>query len=209
MNEKQGELEGKQNRLIEIYKLHVQQANNISNRRTTTNRYYLLVMAGFTVIFTTFLQYREQLPPTLLEMVSVEWFIASIGVLGISVSWAWVMSINSYLRVNSRKYEALREMENKLEYKFFEREWNFLGDQEKGNTYWQRSIIELTLPGFFFLAFTGLMALGLRGLAHQAFYCFLAYPIILFKFFIAAILRWKEIEESFDQEEKTDDKVDR
>ena len=62
MDEKQQDSNSKQDRLIEIYKLHVQQANNISNRRTTTNRFYLLVMSALTVIFSALLQNLDKLP---------------------------------------------------------------------------------------------------------------------------------------------------
>ena len=40
MNEKEDEnMDGKQERLVEIYKLQAQLTNSVSNRRTTTNRF--------------------------------------------------------------------------------------------------------------------------------------------------------------------------
>ena len=79
MEEKKADLDGKQDRLIEIYKLQAQLANNISNRRTTTNRFYLLVMSGLTVIFSALLRNLEKLPQALVDIVSVEWMIVSLG----------------------------------------------------------------------------------------------------------------------------------
>ena len=125
MDNKKSEFDSKQDRLIEIYKLQVQQANNISNRRTTTNRFYLLVMSALTVIFSALLQNREKLPKDLVNIVSVEWIIVSLGVLGITLSYIWCLSINTYLRVNSRKYKALNQLEDVLEYKFFKSEANY------------------------------------------------------------------------------------
>lgn len=208
MDDKQEGLERKQDRFIEIYKLQVQQANNISNRRTTTNRFYLLVMSALTVIFSALLQNLDKLPKDLVDIVSVEWIIVSLGILGITLSWIWCLSINAYLRVNSRKYKALDQLEDVLEYKFFKSEVGFLGEIEKGTTYWQRSLIELTTPGLFFLFFSGLMWLGLRNLPEKNFALFMFYPVFLLYFFFYDLTKWYRIEKSSDKGEKTDGKMD-
>ena len=51
MNEEQGQSNGNQGQLIEIYKLQAQLSNSISNRRITINRFYMLVMSGLVLIF--------------------------------------------------------------------------------------------------------------------------------------------------------------
>ena len=209
MAEKQEtDIDQKRNRLTEIYKLQVQQANNISNRRTVTNRFYLLVMSALAVIFSTFIRQDDQVPFGLQKVVPVEWIIAIFGMLGITLSWIWCLSINSYLRVNSRKYEALKEMEHKLEYNFFETEWKYLGDQEKKKTYWHRSRIELTTPGFFFGCFVALMLLGLYRLPEKNFFLFMFYPIILLSIFIEGSVRWSKIEKSFNEGDEKNGKMD-
>ena len=194
MDDKHEALDGKQDRLIEIYKLQVQLVNNISNRRTTTNRFYLLVMSALTVIFSALLRNLDKLPKELVDIVSVEWIIVSLGVLGITLSWIWCLSINAYLRVNSRKYKALNKLEDALEYQFFKSESEFLGNIEKGTTYWQRSLIELTTPGLFFLFFSGLMWLGLRNLPQENFALFMFYPVFLLYFFFYHLTKWYRIE---------------
>ena len=194
MDDKHEALDGKQDRLIEIYKLQAQLANNISNRRTTTNRFYLLVMSALTVIFSALLRNLDKLPKELVDIVSVEWIIVSLGVLGITLSWIWCLSINAYLRVNSRKYKALNKLEDALEYQFLKSESEFLGDIEKGTTYWQRSLIELTTPGVFFLFFSGLMWLGLQSLSEKNFVLFIIYPVCLLIFFFYHLREWYRIE---------------
>ena len=73
MAEKQeADIDQKRNRLTEIYKLQVQQANNISNRRTVTNRFYLLVMSALAVIFSTFIRQDDQVTLELQKVVPVE-----------------------------------------------------------------------------------------------------------------------------------------
>ncbi len=202
MNEKQNEnIDGRQERLIEIYKLQAQLTNNISNWRTTTNRFYIVVMSGLILIFSTFLQNKEKLPTELLNIVSIEQLIVILGVLGLSLSWIWCISVNSYLRVNSRKYEALKKLEDELEYQFFKDEWEFLADDEKKKTYWQRSRIELTLPSLFFICFTALMGFGLYNFPNKLYLLFLIYPVSLAAMLGSGLYKWVKIEKGFNRED--------
>ena len=202
MNEKQNEnMDGKQERLVEIYKLQAQLTNNISNRRTTTNRFYIVVMSGLILIFSTFLQNKDKLPTELLNIVSIEQLIVILGVLGLSLSWIWCISVNSYLRVNSRKYEALKKLEDELEYQFFKDEWEFLADDEKEKTYWQRSRIELTLPSLFFICFTVLMGFGLYNFPNKLYLLFLIYPVSLTTMLCYGLHKWVKIEKSFNRKD--------
>ena len=202
MNEKQNEnMDGRQERLVEIYKLQAQLTNNISNRRTTTNRFYIVVMSGLILIFSTFLQNKDKLPTELLNIVSIEQLIVILGVLGLSLSWIWCISVNSYLRVNSRKYEALKKLENELEYQFFKDEWEFLADDEKEKTYWQRSRIELTLPSLFFICFTALMGFGLYNFPNKLYLLFLIYPASLAAMLCYGLYKWVKIEKGFNRED--------
>ena len=173
-------------------------------------------MSALTVIFSVILQNIDKFPNELVDVVSIEWIIVSFGVLGITLSWIWCLSINSYLRVNSRKYKALNKLEDELEYKFFKEESEFLGSIEKGTTYWQRSLIELTTPGIFFLLFVGFMWIGLRNLPQENFALFMFYPVFLLQFFFYELTKWYKIEkkpvkptaEGSDKGECTNGKMD-
>ena len=123
---KQNQLDGeqeksdsKQNQLIEIYKLQAQLANNISNRRITINRFYILVISGLVLIFPVYFR----LPPEMQKLVSIDLLIVSVALLGITLSTAWFVLINSNIRLSMLKYEALKRLEDKLEYQFFKDEW--------------------------------------------------------------------------------------
>ena len=192
MNENQNGFEGKQNRFIEIYKLQSQLANNISNRRITTNRFYLLVMSALIVIFSALLQYSDKIPKALVDVFPIEWTIAGFGALGTTLSWIWGLSIKSYLRVNSRKYKALGKLEDELEYKFFQSEGEFLGRLEKVTTYRRRLLIELTPPGIFFLLFLGFLWIGLFNLPERSFLLFLLYPACLIALFFYKLIKERE-----------------
>lgn len=152
MQERQGQdVEGKQNRLVEIYKLQSQLTNSISNRRTTANRFYIVLMSGLVFIFSALLQNKGKLPSELLNIVSIEQVIAGLGLSGLTLSWVWGVSINSYLRVNSRKYEELKRLEKELEYQFFRNEWELLVGEEKGKPIGKdRRLNSLYQPYFLF-----------------------------------------------------------
>ena len=48
--------------LLEIYKLHAGLADSVSRQRGVTNRFYLLLMSGLSVLFSALLQFRNGVP---------------------------------------------------------------------------------------------------------------------------------------------------
>ena len=142
-----------QDQLIEIYKLQSQLADNISDRRVTIHKFYLLLMSGLALIFPTFFK----LPTEVRGQVSIEFLLVSMALLGLPLSIVWFILINSNLRLNMLKYEALKRLENKLDYQFFKDEWEFLGKYGRDKTYWAISSIEIFIPILFFFLFTLLL----------------------------------------------------
>ena len=92
-------LEVNQDQLIEIYKLHTQLANHIINRRMTINRFYMLLMSGLALIFPAF----SKLPAEIQELISTEYLILGVPLLGVVLSLTWFASINSNLRTGCYK----------------------------------------------------------------------------------------------------------
>ena len=66
------ELAVQQNQLLEIYKIQAQLTNSISNRRTTTNRFYQVLLSGLIIILTALLQNKSGEPVQLLGGLSIE-----------------------------------------------------------------------------------------------------------------------------------------
>ena len=198
-------MEGKREELVEIYKLHVGLTNHVSNRRITTNRFYLVVLSGLTIVFSTLIRYGPLLQhkngessKNLLSEVDLEWFIVGLGMLGLSLSWAWYMSIDSYLQLNSRKFHVLKKLENKLEYKFFKCEWKALGEKRNNKTYRQLSGIETSVPVIFFFCFTALFAIGIYKLPRNDYLILLAYPLLLVCWFVIYKVQNREGEQTND-----------
>ena len=152
----QGQVEG--NQLLEIYKLHAQLASDIGNRLTTTNRFYPTLMSGLLAIFFAFLQRADVLFPegTNNKESIIGYSIIAVGYFGFILSMIWFISIRYYYRMISQKYKVLLELEAKLEFPFFEKEW---GDT-KNIPYRRLSLFETLIPYAFSFVFLGVAVLG-------------------------------------------------
>ncbi len=139
--------------LLEIYKLHAELADSVSRQRGTANRFYMLVLSGLAVLFSAFLQRKNGVP--------LEWLMVGFGLFGMLLASAWYIVIRSYRQLNSGKFNALHELEEKLAYPFFRREWESLGEGKERKTYWKLSVVETFVPAIFFLSFAVLLGSGI------------------------------------------------
>lgn len=139
--------------LLEIYKLHAELADSVSRQRATANRFYMLVLSGLAVLFSAFLQRKNGVP--------LGWLMVGFGIFGMLLALAWYIVIRSFRQLNSGKFKALHELEEKLAYPFFQREWDLLAEGKERKTYWRLTIVETFVPSVFFTCFTVLMIIGI------------------------------------------------
>ena len=139
--------------LIEIYKLHAELADSVSKQRDTANRFYMLVLSGLAVLFSAFLQRKNGVP--------LAWLMVGFGGFGMLLAAAWYIVIRSYRQLNSGKFKALHELEEKLTYPFFKREWELLAEGTEQKTYWRLTIVETFVPTIFFVCFAALLGIGI------------------------------------------------
>ena len=139
--------------LLEIYKLHAGLADSVSRQRGATNRFYLLLMSGLSVLFPALLRVQDG------EQVGI--LMLCIGLLGIALAAAWFLHLRSYRQLNTGKFKPLHELEEKLAYPFYKREWELLDKGEKPGKYWKLSVVETIVPGVFCAAFLALLVAGL------------------------------------------------
>lgn len=130
--------------LLEIYKLHAELADKVSQRREGANRLYVSLLTGLLILLAAFLKYGTGMIPVWLVLMAV-------GVIGILLSASWFIVIRSYRQLNSGKYDALQELEEKLAYPFFKREWELLKEGKDKSRYWKLTIVETFLPISFFV----------------------------------------------------------
>ncbi|MXY29090.1 hypothetical protein F4Y59_13150 [Candidatus Poribacteria bacterium] len=145
-------MENKQE-LLEIYKLHAQLADSISNRRTMANRFYMLVLSGLSVLFSALLERQNG--------THFGGIMVGFGLLGMFLAAAWYVIIRSYRQLNTGKFKALHELEEKLTYAFFKREWELLGEGAERKNYWKLSVVETFVPIIFLIGFSVLLLIGI------------------------------------------------
>lgn len=129
----------KQDQLLEIYKLQAELADRVNQRRDNTNRLYVSLLTGSAILLAFFLRFGAETMPVWIVLLAA-------GVLGIALSLSWLILIRSYLQLTVGKYKTLNELEKKLAYPFFKREWKFLGKGKDINKYWKLTTVERFLP---------------------------------------------------------------
>ena len=125
--------------LFEIYKLHAELADRVSQRREGANRLYVSLLTAILALVTAFSGYE-------IKMSALSWVMTVGGILIIVLSASWFVVIRSYRQLNSGKFLALHELEEKLAYPFFKREWELLEEGGNIRRYWKLTIVETFLP---------------------------------------------------------------
>ena len=139
--------------LLEIYKLHTELADRVSQRRAGANRLYVTLLTGILILLAAFFRYGAGTVPTW-----VGWSV--FGIVGMLLSASWFIVIRSYRQLNSGKFPVLLELEKKLSYPFFTREWELLEEGKNINRYWKLTVVETFLPVGFFVLFLLLIFVG-------------------------------------------------
>ena len=136
--------------LLEIYKLHAELADRVIQRREGANRLFVSLLTGTLIFLAAFLRYGTEAMP-------VGAILTAVSIFGIFLSAAWYIAIRSYRQLNSGKFAALHELEEKLAYPFFRREWELLEEGKKRSSYWKLTIVETFLPIAFFIFYIALI----------------------------------------------------
>lgn len=136
--------------LLEIYKLHAELADRVSQRREGANRLFVSLQVGLVVFLAALIRFGiEDIPQQLVFSV--------VGVVGTLLSASWFVVLRSYRQLNSEKFRVLHDLEKKLPYQFFTQEWDPQAQGEKSNPYLKLTHVELALPVTFFCLFTALI----------------------------------------------------
>jgi len=148
--------ESKRTELLEIYKLHAELADRVSQRRDAANRLYISILSGLGVVASIFVKTDAT--------ESLSFVLLAVGILGLVVSVSWWVVIRSYRQLNSGKFKALDELESKIAFPFFRREWEILKAGKKRDRYWELTNVESFLPVVFGILSVVLITIGLLNL---------------------------------------------
>ena len=140
--------------LLEQYKLYVEMADRVSQRREQSNRFYVTLVAAIValLILAARLGVADGAWPVL--------FLIS-GLFGMALSVVWYGNIRSYRELNTAKFAIINELEKQLPTAGYADEWELLRPKEGPPKYFQLSRIEQFVPALFALLFTALFAYSL------------------------------------------------
>lgn len=139
--------------LLEIYKLHAELADRVSQRREGVNRLYVSLLVAIFVFFGILLRFDSNNFP--LSIVT-----PIVGIIGAFLSISWYIVIRSHRQLNAGKFDTLHEIEKHLVFPFFTREWQILKEGKSVNRYWKLTVVETILPILFFVLSIGFVIMS-------------------------------------------------
>ncbi len=127
------------NHLIEQYKVYVEMTDRISQRRGTTNTFFLTFNTAIVAALAGFYQHVP-------SNISVAVYLAAT-VMAIT----WAILLRSYRNLNTAKFQVIGELEKRLPAQmFYAAEWKALGEGKDYLKYVPLSLIETVVPIIFF-----------------------------------------------------------
>ena len=123
--------------LLEQYKLYVEMADRISERRMQTNKFYISLLSGLLALL-SILVTTEKFNQSLVFIV--------VSMLGMALCILWHVNILSYRQLNSGKFQVIHEMEQHLPFPCYDREWELLGEGKEKSKYLQLTRVEKYIP---------------------------------------------------------------
>ncbi len=125
--------------LIEQYKVYVEMADRISQRRGLTNTFFLTFNTAIVVALAGFYQHVP-------IKISIAVYLAA-SVMAIT----WAILLRSYRNINTAKFLVIGHLEERLPAQlFYAAEWKALGEGKDYKKYVPLSLIETIVPVVFF-----------------------------------------------------------
>lgn len=137
--------------LFEQYKLYVESAERISERRVSSNNYLLTVNAFLVTLYGLLAAspYRGG------------WAVL-VPIAGALVSLTWYRIITSYRDLNTVKFKVIHELEQHLPAALYHYEWR-KAEEGRGKTYYPLTHLERWVPVVFMLLYVALAIIGVLG----------------------------------------------
>lgn len=138
--------------LLEQYKLYVESAQKVSEKRISASNYLLTVSSSLLTLF-----------GIVVTQMTGMWLII-IPIAGLLVSLAWYSMVRSYKDLNSAKFKVIHELESHLPAAVFAYEWHHC-EHGRGKAYTPITHTERWIPGIFALVYIGLAVLIMAGIS--------------------------------------------
>ena len=134
---------------LDQYKLYVEMADRISQRREQSNRFYVTLVSA--VVALLIVVSRVGTPMGVWPVV-----LLISGVFGAALSAVWYFNIRSYRTLNSAKFAIINQMESRLPAAGYSDEWEILRPKGARPQYLQLTRVEQFVPVIFLVLFIAL-----------------------------------------------------
>jgi hypothetical protein len=127
---------------LEIYKLYVDKADAISNRRQNANTFFLTINTA---------------------LLGITGYIGTANVMlsiaGLLLCYFWYKLVISYKQLNTGKFKIVREIEKLLPLSPYDAEWIALGEGKKPDLYKPFTDVEYKIPLVFMFVYSSFILL--------------------------------------------------
>lgn len=145
--------------LLEQYKLYVEMADRVSQRRDQSNRFYVTIVSALAAIVVVIARFG--VPADGANGALSDIGFLAIGLFGLALSGVWWLNIRSYRTLNSAKFEIINRIEKRLPFAGYSEEWQILRPPECRKPYLQLTRVEQFVPIIFMALFALLIAYSL------------------------------------------------
>ncbi len=130
--------------VLEIYKLYVDMADKISERRQSASSFFLTLNSAI-IALVGYVNLSQEITSI---ASSFFWLVA---VSGMVMSFLWYRLIRSYKDMNTGKFKVIHAIEKQLPLRPYDAEWTALGKGEDPKLYLKFTNIEMYVPWVFFI----------------------------------------------------------
>lgn len=128
--------------VLDIYKLYVEMADKVSERRQSANSFFLSINSAIIAFVGSVDVIADQIfHPSLFWL---------IGFAGMVLSYQWYRLVRSYKDLNTGKFKVIHEIERHLPFRPYDAEWTALGRGERADLYLPFTHVEIRVPWVFF-----------------------------------------------------------
>ena len=130
--------------MLELYKLYVEMADRISQRRQSANNYFLTINTALISLVIASLVYSRFIKDMSHDFtVGV---LVGVSLVGLANCWAWRALIMSYKSMNGAKFKVIHDMEKIIGYRPYFDEWEHLSRGENKKIYRKFTDVESRVP---------------------------------------------------------------
>jgi len=137
-----------QTHLLEQYKLYVQMADKISERRQSANSFFLTINTALIAFLGLVASPDVGGDTGLVASPPLPWVLV-VSAAGVVLCYSWYRLVRSYKDLNSAKFKVVHAIESRLPASPYDAEWEAVGRGEDKNLYLPFTHIEIRIPWVF------------------------------------------------------------